>query len=96
MSPATHMDVSYVAKLARLELTPEETLQFQRQLDRILDYVAQLQSLNTASVEPTAHATPVFNGLRTDIPRPGLSQEEALRNAPVARRGQFIVPKIIE
>ncbi|MBP7275010.1 MAG: Asp-tRNA(Asn)/Glu-tRNA(Gln) amidotransferase subunit GatC [Kiritimatiellae bacterium] len=93
---SAHIDVPYVAHLARLDLTPEETRTFERQLNNVVNYVAQLQALDTTGVEPTAHATPVYNRLRDDEPRDGLSREDALANAPAARNGLYIVPKIME
>ncbi len=90
------VDVAYVARLARLSLTPEETAQFQRQLEDILAYVGQLAALDVEGVEPTAHAVPARNVFREDVARPGLPPEEALANAPSARQGLFIVPKIVE
>jgi aspartyl-tRNA(Asn)/glutamyl-tRNA(Gln) amidotransferase subunit C len=90
------VDVAYVARLARMALTPEETAQFQRQLEDVLAYVGQLAQLDLEGVEPTAHAVPVRNVFREDAARPGLSPEAALANAPAARQGLFIVPKIVE
>jgi aspartyl-tRNA(Asn)/glutamyl-tRNA(Gln) amidotransferase subunit C len=47
-------------------------------------------------VEPTAHATPIFNVLQADEPRAGLSVEDALRNAPAQRDNMFVVPRVVE
>ena len=90
------MDVAYVAHLARLDLTAEEAERFQRQLDDILRYVDRLRELDVEGVEPTAHAVPVRNVLRKDEPAEGLAPDEALANAPLARHGLFIVPRIVE
>jgi aspartyl-tRNA(Asn)/glutamyl-tRNA(Gln) amidotransferase subunit C len=90
------MDVAHIAHLARLHLTPEETAKLQLQLDRILDYVNQLREVDVRDVEPTSHAWPVRNVFRADEVRPGLDREDALANAPSARDGLFIVPKILE
>jgi aspartyl-tRNA(Asn)/glutamyl-tRNA(Gln) amidotransferase subunit C len=95
-SSSESMKVGYVAHLARLELTEDETARFQPQLDRILEFVRHLQSLDTGAVEPTAHAAPAFNRLREDTPRPGLDQAEVLANAPSSRQGMIIVPRILE
>jgi aspartyl-tRNA(Asn)/glutamyl-tRNA(Gln) amidotransferase subunit C len=93
---ATKIDVKYVANLARLSLTPEEERKFGAQLGQVLDYVAQLRALEVGEVEPTAHAVPLLNVLRPDEPRPGLSHDQALRNAPAQANGLFVVPKIVE
>lgn len=90
------VDVAYVARLARLALTPEETARFQRQLEDILAYVGQLAALEVEGVEPTAHAVPARNVFREDVALPGLPPAEALANAPLARQDLFIVPKIVE
>lgn len=90
------MDVRYVARLARLQLTEAEAELFGRQLDQILAYVDQLKELDVTGIEPTAHAVPRVNVMRPDEPRPGLTQAEALENAPAHANGLFLVPKIVE
>jgi aspartyl-tRNA(Asn)/glutamyl-tRNA(Gln) amidotransferase subunit C len=94
--PADSFDVQYVARLARLELTPAEEKTFGSQLGRILDYVAQLKELDVAAIEPTAHAVPLVNVTRPDVVEPSLPQAEAMRNAPAQANGLFLVPKIVE
>lgn len=96
MADATHIDVSYVANLARIDLTAEETALFQGQLDQILEYVEQLGELDVSNVEPTAHAMPLVNVLRDDTPRASLDHDAVIANAPAARDGQILVPKILE
>jgi aspartyl-tRNA(Asn)/glutamyl-tRNA(Gln) amidotransferase subunit C len=93
---ATEIDVKYVAHLARLNLTPEEEQKFGAQLNHVLGYIEKLKELDVSQVEPTAHAVSLSNVTRPDETRPGLSNEEALRNAPAAANGLFIVPKIVE
>lgn len=94
---AVQVDVAYVARLARLDLTPAETAQFQSQLGQVLDYVNQLRELDVTGVEPTAHAMPVTNVFRADEPGgPGLDRDEVMANAPASRNGLFMVPRIIE
>lgn len=90
------LDVAYVARLARLELTAEETALFQTQLAQVLEHAEKLREVDLEGVEPAAHALPMFDVLREDVPRPGLTQEEALRNAPRAANRLFIVTKVIE
>lgn len=88
-------DVEYVAVLARLELTEQETLEYTEQLNSILNYAAMLERLDTDGVVPTAHAVPLHNVLREDQTRPSIQQEKGLRNAPDADEGFFRVPKIV-
>ncbi len=96
MSDANHMDVSYVANLARIELSDEETKLFQGQLDQVLEYVEQLGELDVSDVEPTAHAVPLVNVLRADKPGTSLENDSVTANAPASRDGQILVPKINE
>lgn len=89
-------DIHYVAQLARLSLTPEEEQTLGAQLVQVLGYIEQLKELDVSEVEPMSHAIPLVNVTRPDAIRPGLSQEDALRNAPSAANGLFMVPKIVE
>ena len=89
-------NIQYVAQLARLKLSPEEEKNLSAQLGHILGYIEKLKDVDVAGVEPTAHAFPLFNVTRPDEVRPGLSNEEALRNAPAKANGLFLVPKIVE
>jgi len=88
--------VKYVADLARLELSPEEQEEFTAQLNAILEYMDQLNELETSGVEPTSHVLPLRNVLREDVAGPSLTVEEVLANAPDQEQGHFKVPKIIE
>lgn len=96
MSKATELDVAYVAQLARLNLTEEETQLFQKQLRDVLHYAEKLRGLDVTEVEPATHAIPVSNVFREDEPRDGLTAEEALANAPRQANQLFIVPKVVE
>jgi len=88
--------VEKVAKLARLELTGEELDRYGGQLGAILDYIAKLEKLDVKALEPLAHAVDTHNVFRADEPRPCLTREAALQNAPEKTGDFFIVPKIIE
>ncbi|MFC1453496.1 Asp-tRNA(Asn)/Glu-tRNA(Gln) amidotransferase subunit GatC, partial [Verrucomicrobiota bacterium] len=90
------IDVAYVARLARLDLTDDERRVFQEQLDHIVGYMRKIRELDLSGIEPTSHAHPVQNVFREDETRPGLPREEAMDNAPASADGQFIVPKILE
>lgn len=94
--PNDSIDVSYIAKLAKIELTPEETARFSTDLNQVLEYVAQLEKWDTANVEPMYHPLPAFDAVRGDVPGASLSNEDAVRNAPAAEDGQFRVPKVVE
>ncbi len=96
MSKAGDLDVAYVAQLARLKLTAEETALFQKQLGDVLKYADQLKKVDVNQVEATAHAVPMFNVFREDEPRDWFNSEEALSNAPRKANDLFIVPKVVE
>ena len=88
--------VRWVAHLARLDLGEAELEIMTRQLSAILEYVDQLQKINTDQVEPLAHPLPIHNVFRPDEPAPSLPVEAALQNAP-DRRGDFYgVPAVLE
>ena len=89
-------DVRKVAKLARLELADAELARLQPQLSAILDYVHQIQALNTEGVEPLAHPLPIANAFRDDVPTPSLPVDEALANAPNRIGNYFGVPAVFE
>lgn len=88
-------DVEYVAKLARLEIPAEAKADYSEKLNAILDYMQQLQELDTTGVPPTTHVLPLENVFREDVIRPCLDREKALANAPDREDGYFRVPKII-
>ena len=92
----TELDVAYVARLARLRLTVEETQLFQEQLGHVLEYVIKLGEVDVSGVEVAAHAIPVFNVFREDEVRDWFTAEEALRNAPRQANGLFVVTKVVE
>ncbi len=91
-----NMDVRYVANLARIELTDAECEIFQGQLDAILGYIDTLRDVDVEGIEPTAHASPVFDRLREDASRSGLGQADLLQNAPESALGQIRVPKVVD
>ena len=93
---SAEIDIKYVAHLARLHLTPDEEKKLGAQLGNILSYIEKLNELDVTGVEPTAHAVPMVNVMRSDEIRPSLPHDEALRNAPAQANGLFIVPKIVE
>lgn len=89
-------EVEHIAELARLSLSAEEKARYREQLSEILDYAARLQSLDTGGIPPTSSVLPARSVLREDEPRPGLSREELLRNAPDAENNQMRVPPVLE
>ena len=87
--------VQHVAKLARLALPKEKLQTLAQQLESILEYVAKIGQVDVTGVEPMAHALPISNVFREDIPEPALPLEKVLQNAPEVDGPFFKVPKII-
>ena len=96
MPETSDLDVAYVARLARLNVTHAETELFQKQLGDVLKYADKLRGLNVSHVEAAAHAVPIFNVFRDDEARDRFTAEEALSNAPSQVNDLFIVTKVVE
>jgi len=94
--PITREEVRHIATLARLRLTDEEEAAFTDQLDHILAYFERLRALNTDTVEPTAHVTPMATPFRDDRVENVPAAEALVGNAPARDGNLFKVPKIIE
>ena len=89
-------DVSKIAHLARLAITPEEGESLSRELSSILDLVAQMTAVETSGIEPMAHPLEMQQRLRPDEVTETDQRETYLGNAPQAEAGLFLVPKVIE
>lgn len=89
-------EVEHIAELARLRLTEDEKTRYGEQLSDILDYAARLQAVDTSGISPTSSALPTHSVLRSDEPRPGLSLQDVLHNAPNTENNQFRVPPVLE
>ncbi|HJA63927.1 MAG TPA: Asp-tRNA(Asn)/Glu-tRNA(Gln) amidotransferase subunit GatC [Candidatus Intestinimonas stercoravium] len=88
--------VEHIAKLSRLELPETEKAAMTRELERILEHMDVLNSLDTAGLEPMSHVFPLKNVLRPDVVEPSMDRAELLRNAPVPDEEAFLVPKTVE
>lgn len=88
-------DVAHVARLARLELSPDDLERFTGQLADVLDHAADVEALDLDDVEPLAHTMPLHNVVRPDVVTPSLDRDEVLSQAPLAEAGQFRVPQIL-
>ena len=93
----TRADVERIATLARLELTDPEKDLFVRQLTGVLEYADEIQAVDTTGVPPTSQVLSRHETDRDDVPAPGLTNAEALANAPDAslQNGLFRVPRVI-
>lgn len=92
----TKEQVEHVAKLARLNLTDEEKELYSKQLSEILNYIDQLNEVNTEGVEPMTQPIPTVNVMREDVVNKEFSRDDLLKNAPYEEQGFFRVPKIGE
>lgn len=89
-------DVSYVARLAHLELSAEESALFSGQLSNVLKYMEKLKELDVEDVEPTMHGHGRVNAFREDVVMASISRDEALENAPARTETEFLLPKVVE
>ena len=88
--------IRHIARLAQLQLTPDEVERVRRDLDSILTYVEQLAELNTSNVTPTTHVLDLATPLRDDLVRDVLRVDEVVRNAPEHTASSMVVPKVLE
>jgi len=88
-------EVEKIAELVRLKFLAEEKVILQQELIQIIDYVEQLNEIDTSTVTPTSSIHSHLNVFRADKVVPGLSPEAVLANAPVQQASYFSVPKVI-
>ena len=88
--------VRHIGHLSRLKPTDDEVHLFSEQLSAIVEYMDQLDEVDTADVPPTAHALPVHNVFREDEPHRSLDPDQALANAPQREGSFFAVPKVLD
>lgn len=88
-------DVAYVAKLAHLSFDEQQAQDMAGKLGSILEYMQQLNEIDTTGVELTTHVLPINNVFREDVPGVQLSNDQALANAPEREDNFFRVPRIL-
>jgi aspartyl-tRNA(Asn)/glutamyl-tRNA(Gln) amidotransferase subunit C len=84
-----------VAELARLKISEEEVELFTTQLGSILEFVEQLNVIDTSNVEPTCYVESPHDATRPDVETPSLAPEELLQNGPKVKNGFFAIPKVM-
>ncbi len=89
-------EVVHIASLCRITMTDEDIARFQDQLSNILQQFEALKKVNTEGVPPTAQSLSLHNVLRDDSPRPSLSREDVLRNAPQQQEDQLRIRAVLE
>ncbi len=87
--------VQKIAHLARLKITSEEVESYTSHLDSILEYIQQLNTVDTTNVEPTNFMAPAHDPLRDDGEVSSLTHEEILQNGPIVKKEHFAIPKVI-
>ena len=93
--PLTPDDVANLARLARIELTPDELALLAPQLDVILESVAHVSDVAADDIPPSSHALPLTNVFREDVVIPSLPLADVLAGAPAAEQDRFRVPRIL-
>ena len=88
--------IEYVGILAKLELSGEEKEAAKKDMGRMLDYIDQLNELDTSGVEPMSHVLPVRNVFREDVVENGDDRKNMLKNAPEQKDGTYVVPITVE
>ena len=89
-------EVARVALLARLKLSEDELTEVNAQMSKVLEYIAVLDEVDTADVEPMVHAIEVANVFRPDVVSDSLPREDALSNAPKTDGQYYLVPAILD
>jgi len=88
--------VRRIARLARIKITEAEAQGLVKELSGILNWVEQLDAVDTSAVEPMTRVVPIELKKREDVVTDGGKVDQILRNAPMAEDGFFVVPKIVE
>jgi len=91
----TREQILKIAKLGKLKLSEAEIENFTGQLGSILEFVEQLDKVDTNNIDPTCFMEPPHDPLRDDAEKPSLTQEEILQNGPSVKKGFFAIPKVI-
>ncbi|GAB4165080.1 MAG: Asp-tRNA(Asn)/Glu-tRNA(Gln) amidotransferase subunit GatC [Rhodocyclaceae bacterium] len=94
--PLSREQVSRIADLARIEISPAEVDTLQGELNRIFMLIERMRAVDAGAAAPMAHALDVSQPLREDVPAEGDRREEFLALAPEAEAGLYLVPKVIE
>jgi aspartyl-tRNA(Asn)/glutamyl-tRNA(Gln) amidotransferase subunit C len=96
MTAISREEVAHLAHLARINITDDQLEHFAKQLDAILDAVAQVSQVDTANVAAMSHPVPMTNVFREDIPIASLPPGAALAGAPAVEDSRFRVPRILD
>jgi aspartyl-tRNA(Asn)/glutamyl-tRNA(Gln) amidotransferase subunit C len=96
----TSQDIARIARLARLELAPDESERMLTQLNGFFELVEKMRAVDTTGIEPLAHPLAAVQDvalrLRDDVASERVDREANQQSAPAVERGLFLVPKVIE
>ena len=95
MAAISRDDVAHLAKLARIEMTPDELDHMATELESILGAVKRVQEVASSDIAPTSHPLAMFNVFREDVVKPSLTNEQSLSGAPAKAEDRFKVPQIL-
>jgi len=95
MAAISREEVAHLARLSRIEMTPDELDHLASEMQLILGAVARVQEVAAADIPPTSHALPMTNVFREDVTKPSLSPQDALSGAPAREEDRFKVPQIL-
>ena len=95
MSKIGTTEITRIARLAHIELTPEETAAMSAELGQIVSFVEQLQAVDVEGVEPTDQVTGLIGVWREDEVRPSMPREQLLANAPAQKDGYIVVKRVM-
>lgn len=97
MAKLSTEQIEHIAKLSRLEIDKEEKELYLKQLSSVLDYVEQLNGVDTENIEPLSNVTGLENIDREDkVEESGLTYSDIEKNAPEFKEGSFVVPGVFE
>ena len=88
--------IDYVGILAKLELSPEEKENAKKDMEKMLDYIDEMNELDTSGTEPMTHVFQVNNVFREDLVTNGNEHDEMLENAPEVKDGAYKVPRTFD
>ncbi len=89
-------DVKAIARLARLAVAEQDIPAYAKNLSSILEFVAQLDKVDTAAVQPMAHPLDMSQRLREDAVTEQVDRDRYQQNAPQVEAGLYLVPKVVE
>jgi len=98
MTNITKQQIIHIARLAKLEISEKEIAKFQKQLSNIIEYISELDKVDTKNVKPTSQTTGLLNAKREDLinQKDCLTLEDALSGTENTHNGYFKIPAILE